>query len=166
MQFKRLSICIAVIGFGLVGYVLFPPRIPNNAVVISVADSNSSVYPLSIEVSNTTKHCVDYNLSSTVHIAFLGTNGWTTNDIGYFISTHVTLYPTSVQNFTNLSPIPSDASKVRVGVTFVSLSWRSWLAYKLPSGEVADKIASFLFSIDRSSEQWSDIIELNSTRQP
>jgi len=160
-RFRGAIVCAFLLILLIFGLVLSPSPVSQRSLDIRAitASSNEFKNQIGIEVSNASKNVVSYNLGRTVHIAFLRSGSWATNGIRHWFKEDVILNPSYTHTFTNFAEIPDGSSKVKIGVAYLSYSWRGNLAEKLPHAGFFQAVAEFLYSLDeakRSREEWSD----------
>jgi hypothetical protein len=160
---------VAIFIFAICG--LFFRQAPDSSVSIKVSvliETNMS-YPVLVSVTNLSEKIVEYDMGRTVFIAFFQVGVWTTNSIDHFFREEVILAPAASDRFRNYRELPPDISGIRVGVGYVSFSWRGRLALAISRWRLLEPAAQSLFAMDErrcSNVEWSDVIKVNQKKQP
>jgi hypothetical protein len=153
----------------LAGIVQSPGPPPERSVDIRVANAHPARdgWVVTVTLSNASQCPVLYLNGPLVAIAALSNGVWETNWGNRGVTGAELLAPgASCMPFDVSEHIPAHASAVKIGLEFISCSWRSRLAWHLPRSGVFDPIARWLAWPDcrrRSRTEWSQTLELVSS---
>jgi len=164
MNWKFVVVAAVVILF-LDGIVLLPMRIRQQTLLLSLTASEQTagcLVKISAVVSNASQDIVIYDNGPVMEVASLRDGSWQTNVTPGSFTGKTLLKPGQASS--PIEPngqIEPGAKAVRVGLSFMRLSWRRRLALRIPGNRLLRPIASGLLALDRSSRsrtEWSDSI--------
>jgi hypothetical protein len=153
---------------------VMPTTPPNHSLILTIRPdlSNKSIPgDYMITLSNYSDHSVEY--STHVIASYMVGDLWLTSNVSGGGNNSGLLRPKRTQH--GFVQMPNNATRIKVGVYYTSLTWRGALDYDtidLPLRGIYVPMLGFLLMQDekhRTKIDWSQVYslnELNSTRQP
>lgn len=173
MQDMRHIKLVAIVVLGLLGLafavIFLSPSLPRPGTlslrVLRSQKAGTERAELSVIISNASDSIVMYDHGPPLDVAYLENNSWRTNYSNRSVTGAMFLYPRRVAtpiDITQSVPRSTDVKAVRVGLSFVSLSWRSKLGLAVSKVPLLQPLSGLLFRLDgskRSLIEWSDPAE-------
>ena len=166
----RLRILTALLATMLVlVWVLYPPAVRRGDVSIrlTTVDQKAAGAPTVIAtIFNAARYETTYDNGPILRVVCLRNGVWETNFTPGGVTGFKVLKGGTAEAVDISKQILPGATTVRVELSFMSLSWRGSLAFKMPQSRWLNPICSALFWADRrrrSASTWSEPLDLNRT---